>query len=174
MKDKMETKQQKIIKEILDEKIKDFSIQAMVVLGSVSIGKERKNSDIDISIISDKAKEYFFDQKEKRCGVKIDLEIIPSKDFKRWIKDYPYLWYDYHKRHRIMFDKKGIVKEAIKYLKDYFDCHSDVVDFWKEKLKAMEEAKRKGRKPENCYRVFDETEIRFSKEHKVTRDFYRD
>ena len=170
----MKTKQQKIIEEISKEMIKDFSILAMVVLGSVSVNEERKNSDIDISIISDKAKEYFLDQTEKHYGVKIDLEIIPAKDFEKWIKDYPYLWYDYFKRHRIMFDKKGIVKEAIKYLKDYFKCHSDVVDSWEGKLKSMKEAKRKGRKPKDCYRVFDEIEIRFSERHKVTRNFYRD
>ena len=175
MKDKVETKQQEIIREISEEKIKDSSIVAMVVFGSASVGAERENSDVDIQIISEKAQKYIFDQEERRYGIKIDLEIIPAKDYERWIKDYPYLWYDYHRRYKIIFDERGMVKKAMKYLKDYFKRHPNVVNFWEEKLSVVNEAKRKGIKQKNsCYRDYDEMEIKFSKAHKVTRDFYRD
>ncbi len=170
----METKQQKIVKEISKEKIKDPSIVAMVVFGSVSVGEENENSDVDIQIISKKAEKYILNKKEKHYGIKIDLEIIPEKNYKKWIKDYPYLWYDYHKRYKIIFDKSGMVKKAMKYLKDYFKSHPEVINLWEEQLHIMKELKRKGiRQKDSCYRDFDEMEIKFSKEHKVTRDFYR-
>ena len=163
----------KIIREVSKKLKSDKAILGIVVFGSCSIGKERKNSDVDIEIISKKVKEYNLYQKREMYGINLDLEYINPKVFMRITKDYPYLWYDYYKRNKIILDKLGIVKKVMNILKNYYKKHPEVCKFWEEKLKKMKHAKNIGEIPENAYDVFDEAEKLFSDKHEVTRNFFR-
>jgi len=165
---------QKIVNEIVEKYKKQKSVVAITIFGSLARGEGRIGSDVDIEVISLKIKNYYLHQKKKKYGINIDLELINPKDFKKITKDYPYLWYDYYKRHKIIYDPKKIIKKVINYLEGYFKKNPEIIEFWESKLSSMKKAKKKGIKPENCYRIFDEAEIKFSKEHKVTRDFFRE
>ncbi len=163
---------QEIIKEISEEMKKDKSVIGMVVFGSCSTGKERKNSDIDLEIISKTTKKEIVSKKEKRRGIKIDIEIIPKKTYLDITNKYPYLWYDYLKRHKIIFDKENLVEKVLKNLEKYYEKHPETIKFWRKKLSEMKEAKRKGRTPENTSKIYDDAERLFSKEQKITRNFF--
>ncbi|MAH49370.1 hypothetical protein CMI37_26335 [Candidatus Pacearchaeota archaeon] len=166
-----QTVQQKIIRQIAEKQKQDPSVVGMVVFGSCSVGQEKLDSDIDIEIISTKIKKYKLNHRKIK-GVRVDLEIIPEKEFKRWIKEYPFLWYDYYKRHRVLLDKKSIITKAIAQLEAYFIKNPLAVEFWNKKLQLMKKQKSEGKQPENCYHIFDEAEIKFSKQNKVTRNFF--
>ena len=168
-----ESIQQKIVEEISQEAIKKKSVIGIVVFGSSSVGEERENSDVDIEIISTKYKKYILDQRKKRYGKNIDIEIIPEFIYLDIVTKYPYLWYDYYKRHKIIYDPKKIVKKIIVKLDKYYSKHPEIVKFWKIKLKEMNRMKRLGKPHESAYDVYDEAEIKFSKEHKITRNFFR-
>ncbi len=168
------TVQQDAVQAITEEFLLASTTTAIVVFGSAAVGEEKPTSDVDIEIITSKTVPYTLDQKREVHGVKVDLEIISLADFQRWIREYPYLWYDYLLRHRIIYDPSGVIKNAIESLRDYFSNHPETVAFWEEKLSKMKEAKRNGIHPENCFRVCDEAETKFSKHKKVTRDFFRD
>ena len=66
------------------------------------------------------------------------------------------------------------MKDLKEKLKGYFDKHPEVVEFWEKKLKIMKENKAKGKDPKDAIKSYDEAEILFSDEHKVTRDFFRE
>jgi len=163
--------QQKIVDEIIEEQKKDPSVIAINIFGSVTLGLERPDSDVDIEIISAKAKKWQLIKKE-RYGIKIDFEIWPKDKLLERIEKYPFLSYVFLEE-KIVYDPEGFMKKIINKLKRYFDKHPEVVEFWEQKYKTMREAKNKGKQPENPLKVYDEAEIKFSAEHKVTRNFFR-
>ena len=59
---------QKIVNEIVEEYKKDKSILAITLFGSLVRGEEREDSDVDIEIISEDAKEWKL-LKDKKYGV---------------------------------------------------------------------------------------------------------
>jgi len=65
------------------------------------------------------------------------------------------------------------MKKIKRKIKEYIKEHPEVVKFWKKKLKAMKQNKAKGKDPKDARKSFDEAEILFSDEHKVTRDWFR-
>lgn len=164
---------QKIIEEITREQQTE-GVVGIVVFGSAATHEEKEDSDLDIEIISSNAAEYKLDQEQERYGIAIDFETVPLDKFLLWIRQYPYLWYDYFRRHRITYDPQHLVHNTIAELDQYFREHPEIVTFWEEKLNAMKQAKKLNQEPENCYRVYDEAEIKFSESGKVTRDFFRD
>jgi hypothetical protein len=54
------------------------------------------------------------------------------------------------------------------------DKHPKVVKFWENKLRIMKRNKAKGQDPKEALKSFNEAEILFSDEHKVTRDWFRE
>ena len=161
----------KIVTEIIEEQKKDRSVIAVTLFGSLARGKERANSDVDIEIISTSAKKWQL-LKQNKYGIKIDFVICPKKHLLRQMEKYPYLCYDYL-HEKIIYDPQGFMKKVKKKLKGYFDGHPEAVEFWKNKLKIMKRNKQEGHDLKNAIKSYDEAEIRFSKEKKVTRNFFR-
>ncbi len=58
-------------------------------------------------------------------------------------------------------------------LKEYFRKHPEVVKFWEQKYKLMKKNKKKGIDPKEALKTYNEAEIKFSKKHKITRDWFR-
>ena len=161
----------KIVNEIVERYKKDKSVIAIALFGSLARKEERPDSDVDVEIISENAKEWEL-LKRKKYGIKIDLEICPKKHLIHQMEKYPYLCYSYLSE-KVIYDPEGFMEEVKKKLKRYFDKHPDVVKFWEKKYEIMKENKAKGQDPKNATKSYDEAEILFSNEHKVTRDFFR-
>ena len=163
---------QKIVNEIVEEYKKNKSTLAITLFGSLARGEERKDSDVDIEIISEDAKKWKLKQDDEKYGIKIDLVICPKKHLLYQVEKYPYLCYDYLSE-KIIYDPKGFMKDLKEKLKKYFDRHPKIVEFWEKKLNIMKENKAKGQDPKDAIKSYDEAERLFSEEHKVTRDFFR-
>ena len=162
----------KIINEIVEEQKKNSKVIAINLFGSVAEGKERSDSDVDIEIIINEGKEWNW-IKQNKYGVHIDFVKCSKNHLLHQIEKYPYLCYDYLSE-KIIYDPKGFMKDLKEKLKGYFDKHPEVVEFWEKKLKIMKENKAKGQDPKDAIKSYDEAEILFSDEHKITRDFFRE
>jgi len=167
----MESIQRKIAGEIVERQKKKPEVVAITLFGSLARGKERKDSDVDIEIISKKAKRWRL-LKKKKYGIEIDLVLCPKNHLLHQIKKYPYLCYDYLNQ-KIIYDPENFMKGIKRKLKRYFGKHPKIVKFWREKLKVMNENKKKNQDPKEAIKSYDEAEIKFSKEHKITRNFFR-
>jgi predicted nucleotidyltransferase len=163
---------QKIVNEIVKEYKKDKSTLAVTLFGSLARGEERPDSDVDIEIISENAIKWEL-LKKKKYNIDIDLVITPRQHLIHQMEKYPYLCYDYLSE-KIVYDPNGLMEEVKIKLKEYFDKHPEIVEFWEEKLKIMKKNKAKGQDPKDAMKSYDEAEILFSKEHKVTRDFFKE
>lgn len=163
----MASVQQKIVREILDEYKNKEHVIGVCVFGSVAVGKERENSDVDIKIIFDDDREWEL-FKENRYGIAVDFEIVTKNIWEMMMKEYPYLFYI--ENNKILFDKNGFVKNMLDRSKEYFDDNPEIYDFWKNEYDIMRELKMRGEKPKNFIAVCDEAEIKFSKHHSVKRD----
>jgi hypothetical protein len=64
------------------------------------------------------------------------------------------------------------MKDVKKELKLYFNKNTKIAKFWEDELEIMRKNKAKGKDLKNAKQVYDEAEILFSDEHKVTRDFF--
>jgi len=158
-----------IHRKILDELIAEYkdkeNLIGIWIFGSVVEGKERPDSDVDITIVYDKGEWELF--KEERYGIKIDFEVISKKDVNMLVNEYPYL--SSLEKVKIVFDKTGFVKKAVNKLKKYREEHPEVAEFWEKEYKDMIKAKNEGKKVRNFIDVCDEAEIRFSGHHSVKR-----
>lgn len=159
-----------IHQEIIDELITEYKDKEHVIgiwiFGSVAEGKERPDSDVDISIVCDEGDWELF--KEERYGIKIDFEVISKKDVNMLVNEYPYL--SSLEKVKIVFDKTGFVKKAVDKLKKYRKEHPEVSEFWEKEYQAMRKAKNEGKKVKNFIEVCDEAEIKFSGHHSVKRN----
>ena len=164
---------QKIVKEIVEEYKDKKGTVAITLFGSLARGEERPSSDVDIEIISEDIKDWKLKQDEEKYGINIDLVLCPKRHLIHQVKNYPYLCYDYL-HEKIIYDPKGFMKDIKNKLKEYFDTHPEVVKFWEGKLKIMRENKAKGQDPKDAMKSYDEAEIKFSNEQKVTRNFFRE
>jgi predicted nucleotidyltransferase len=160
------SKHQEIVQEIFEDYKDRDDVIGIINFGSVAIGKERPDSDVDIHIIfkEDVKWELF---REERQGVRIDFEVVGKRDFEKYTAKYPYLYY--FGNDKILLDKTGIVGEVFGRLKDYFRKHKDVLEFWRNEYKIMQELKAKGEKGKHFAEVCDEAEKRFSDYHSVKR-----
>ena len=161
----------KIVDEIAEEYKKDKSVIAIALFGSLARKEERSDSDVDIEIISENAKEWEL-LKKKKYGIEIDLVVCPKKYLFHQVEKYPYLCYSYLGE-KVIYDPEGFMKEVKRKLKGYFDKHPDVVKFWEKKYEIMKENKAKGQDPKDAIKSYNEAETLFSDEHKITRDFFR-
>ena len=163
---------QKIVNEIVEKYQKGKSTVAIALFGSLARGKERPDSDVDIEIILDDAEKWEL-LKKKKYGLNIDLVLCPKKHLLHQMEKYPYLCYDYLSE-KIIYDPKGFMEEVKKKLNVYFNNHPEIAKFWEDNLKIMKENKAKGQDLKDAIKSYDEAEILFSDEHKVTRDFFRE
>jgi len=159
--------QQKIVDEIVAEYKYDEHVIGIRVFGSVAVGKERENSDVDITIIFDDDREWEL-FKENRYGIRIDFEVVTKKIWEMMLKEYPYLFYI--ENSKIPLDKTGFVKDILDKSKKYFDDNPEVYDFWRKEHDLMKELKASGQKPKNFITICDEAEIKFSDHHSVKRN----
>ncbi|MAG47130.1 hypothetical protein CL617_00870 [archaeon] len=162
---------QKIVNELVEKYKKDKSTIAINLFGSLARGEERPNSDVDIEIISENVRKWRL-LKKKKYGIEIDLVICPKEHLIYQFEKYPYLCYDYLNE-KIIYDPKDFMKNLKRNIKKYFDKNSKIVKFWKNKLKIMKKNKAMGQDPKDAIKSYDEAEIKFSREHKVTRDYFR-
>ena len=164
----------KIIQEVIEEKKKDPKVVSILLYGSIARGTAHKDSDVDIEIIYDGGK--YKDSHEYRYGIKVDFEFWPKKKLLNRIKKYPFLSYPYLEE-KILFDQQGIAKEIKQTLTKYFKENPEAKKAWEKWLKEYLELKRKRiqrtdeEKIKSCKDFYDQLEIKFLKEHKVTRDF---
>ena len=160
------SKHKEIVEEIFAEYKDRDDVIGIVNFGSVAVGKERPDSDVDIYIVFDgDVKWELF--REERYGIKIDFEVVGKKDFEKYTAKYPYLYYFAHDK--ILLDKTGIVKEVFDRLKNYYRKHKDVLEFWQSEYEIMRELKNKGEKERHFSDVCDEAEVKFSDYHAVKR-----
>ena len=162
---------QRVLKEYIDLKKNDPCVIAISIFGSVARGEERPDSDIDIEIVSTKEKKWQL-SKKKYKGITIDLEICPKDKLFERIQKYPFLSYIFLKQ-KIVYDPEKFMKKLIQELQKYFEKHPEVVDFWERKYEVAKKAKNEGGLLSEPMDDYDEAEIRFSKQHKVTREFFR-
>ena len=162
---------QKIVKEIL-EKYKDKSdIIGVRLVGSVSRGDERPDSDIDIEVIKSKGNTWKYTEFVIR-DIDIDFVTSTKNHLVYQVENYPYLCYiDLDKK--ILYDPTGILKDLQKKVRVYMDANPKVKKFWDNEFKKMRIAKSKGIKQKSLIKMFDEAEILFSKNHKITRNYFR-
>lgn len=166
------SKQLKVASAIVVEQSKKASVIAISLFGSVAEGMETSLSDLDMEIIDEEAENFSYETKVID-GVYVDLVILPKTSILKRMKDYPYLNYGYTKR-KIMYDPSGFMQEIKEEAIQYFSKHPEIVKFWEEKLEYVKQMKAEGKKPESAFKTYDEAEILFSKEHKITRDFFRE
>lgn len=150
---------QQIIKEIVTEKRKDSSVVAILIFGSVAKGLEKPTSDVDIEIISSKAKKNYM-LKKKRYGITVDIEIWPKKRLVETTKKRPYLKWAYLQE-KIVYDQTEFMKKYVSRLRKYFKKHPGLVKFWKEKDRKLRKAKQRGTKAEDYKKVYAEASRKF-------------
>ena len=158
--------QQKIVDEIVEEYKNNEHVIGIRVFGSVAIGKERENSDVDITIIFDDDREWKL-FKENRHGIAVDFEVVTKNIWEMMLKEYPYLFYI--ENSKIPLDKTGFVEEILNKSKKYFENNPEVYNFWKDNYDLMRELKSRGEKPKNFIAICDEAEIKFSDHHSIQR-----
>ncbi|MAG45667.1 MAG: hypothetical protein CMH63_02770 [Nanoarchaeota archaeon] len=161
---------QKIIDEIVKKYKKDRKTIAINLFDSLMEGKERPDSDVDIEIVSNRFRKWVL-TKSKKYGIIVEIVKCPKKHLFYQIEKYPYLCYEYL-RDKILYDPKGFMKDVKKELKLYFNKNTKIAKFWEDELEIMRKNKAKGKDLKNAKQVYDEAEILFSDEHKVTRDFF--
>lgn len=155
----MVSKHRKIVEEIFEEYKDRDDVIGIVNFGSVAVGKERPDSDVDIYIVFDGDVKWELFRKE-RYGIRIDFEIVGRNDFEEYTSRYPYLYYFTHDK--ILLDKTGVVGEVFDRLKDYYEKHEDVLEFWQNEYKMMRKLKASGKKERHFADVCDEAERKFS------------
>jgi predicted nucleotidyltransferase len=163
------TNQKRIVNEILDEDKQKDNVVAICVFGSVAFDKERPDSDVDIQVVYDNNHEWEL-FKEKRYGIKIDYEIVTTKIIEMLIEKYPYLSYNLLYTNKILYDPQGFMKKVQEKLKQYYDSHPEVKEFWDNENKLMRELKNQALKPKNFIEICDEAEIKFSGYNEIRRN----
>lgn len=158
------------MEKIVEKESKKPDVIGINVFGSVARGEEKPESDLDVEIISTSAKEWNYSTKIID-GVYVDYIICPKDFLLMRIEKYPYLSYGQF-TNKTLYDPTGFLKEVKNKLKLYFDIHPEVVKFWKDKNEYVKNIKANGGKPESTTKSYDEAEILFSDEHKVTRNFF--
>lgn len=160
---------EKIIEEIVSE-YKSESL-AINVMGSVARGNEHENSDLDIEIVTPQKERSFSFEQKKRYSIKIDFVISSRGQIEYQINNYPFFLLQYDKR--IVYDPEGFMKNIKKRDLEYKSANPEVSNFWEVKTENMLKAKRNNLKKEKLHDIYDEAEIRFSKDHKITRDWFQ-
>jgi len=164
-----QTKQQKIVKELFEEYKDKKEVIGIVNFGSVAVGKERPNSDVDIQIIfKNNVKWALFNK--KRYGIRIDFEVVGKKDFLKYSKKYPYLYYSHNDK--ILLDKEGVIKRVFNRLRKYFKENKEVKTFWETEYKKMRIRKNKGLRPKHFADICDEAELKFSEDKAAKRKIW--
>ncbi len=164
----------KIIKEIINEKKKDPKVVSILLYGSLARGKGHKKSDVDIEIVH--SGKRYKDITEKRYGIKVDLEYWPENKLLSKVERHPFLSYPYLEE-KILYDPKGVAEKIKTKLRIYFKKHPEVKKEWQKWLKQYLQLKKRRIKTTNkqriksCKKFYDELEIKFSKKHKITRNF---
>ncbi|MHA2264481.1 MAG: nucleotidyltransferase domain-containing protein [Candidatus Thorarchaeota archaeon] len=167
----MKTLQEEIAEEVVEELKKDPSIVGIEIAGSLARGDIGPDSDIDLGVISESAKQHRFIE-EFRGETKVDKGIIPLNVLLESVETHPFLFYT-SLLSKIVHDPKGIVRQVHDKLAIYFENHPEIVAFWDEKLLRKKAAKMKGEEQEGYRSVLDEAEMRFSKEKPITRKFFQ-
>ncbi len=161
----------RIVREIIEEEKIKPGIIAINVFGSLAKGNEKLNSDIDIQIVSKCATIWSLENKD-RYGIKIDFEIYPMRKLKERVEKYPFLCYIYLDS-KTVYDPADFMREILEDINKYFKDNPKVLKFWVEKQKIKEDLKKKGLGEGFTVKCYDEAEILFSGEHRVTRDFFK-
>nr|KXH70602.1 MAG: hypothetical protein AM325_15710 [Candidatus Thorarchaeota archaeon SMTZ1-45] len=167
----METLQEKIAEEVVEELKKDPSIVGIEIAGSLVTGDIRPDSDVDLGVISESIETHQFIE-EYRRGIKIDMSVEPLNMVLQSIETYPFLWYTTILS-RIAYDPQGFLRQIHDRLEDYFENHPEIVEFWEDKLDQMKAAKMRGEEQEGYRSVLDEAEMKFSEEKRITRKFFQ-
>ena|SRR3989344_8317493 len=162
--------QSKIVAEIFEEEKEKSGVIAVNVLGSVAQGKENKDSDVDIQIVSESARNWSLENK-KRYGVKIDFEIYPKNKLVERVKKYPFLCYIYLNA-KTIYDPTKFMEETLSEIREYFKVNTNILKFWKDKIRIKKELKTKDLGDGFSIKCYDEAELLFSEEHRITRDFF--
>ena len=162
----------KIVNEIIEEQKKNSNVIAINLFGSVAKGKERPDSDVDIEIIVNEGKEWKW-FKQNKYGIHIDFIRCSKNHLLYQIEKYPYLCYGYLDE-MVIYDPEGFMMEVKKKIESYMNKHPKVVRFWENKLTIMKRNKAKGQDQKEAIKSFNEAEILFSTENKLTRDWFRD
>ncbi|MDX9970397.1 MAG: nucleotidyltransferase domain-containing protein [Candidatus Gracilibacteria bacterium] len=165
------SKQLKTAYDIAEQESKKEGVIAISVFGSVAEGSEKEDSDLDIEIISENAKEWNY-KTLIIDGVYVDLVTTPKDFLLRRIKEYPYLNYTYLHR-KTIYDPTKFLRNIENEVKEYFEKNPEATKFWKEKKEYVKRMKSQGKKPESAMKSYDEAEINFSENHQISRDFFK-
>ncbi len=162
---------QKIVKEILEEYKNKPNIIGVRLVGSVSRGEERPNSDVDIEVVKSKGNTWKYTE-FVRHGIDIDFVTATKNHLIYQFENYPYLCYiDLDKK--ILYDPTNILKDLQNKVRVYMNANPKVKKFWDTEFKKMRLAKSKGIKQKSLIKMFDEAEVLFSKNHKINRNYFR-
>ena len=163
----------RIIVELVERFRDDNSVIAIALFGSWAKGSGHRDSDIDIEIVSKSANKWQLSNEEKN-GVRIDIVVAPHDQFLRQIENYPFLCYDYLSV-KFLHDPYGIMAKARADLEAYFSSHPEIVEYWENDLEAMRDKKKRGvHRMKDIVWAYDQAELRFSKDHTISRDFLRE
>ncbi len=163
----------RIIDELVERFRDDNSVVTIALFGSWAKGSGRRDSDIDIEVVSKSANKWRLSREEK-YGVQIDVVVVPHDQFLRQIENYPFLCYDYLSE-KILHDPHGIMEKARTDLEAYFSNHPEIVEYWENDLEAMRDKKKRGvHRMKDIIWAYDQAELRFSVDHAISRDFLRE
>ncbi len=163
----------RIINELVERFRDDNSVVAISLFGSWAKSSGRRKSDIDIEILSKSANKWQLSQEEK-YGVRIDIVVVPHDHFLRQTETHPFLCYNYLSE-KILHDPYGIMAKARADLEAYFSSHPEIVEYWENDLEAMRDKKKRGvHRMKDIIWAYDQAELRFSKDHTISRDFLRE
>ncbi|MGD9397644.1 MAG: nucleotidyltransferase domain-containing protein [Candidatus Thorarchaeota archaeon] len=166
----MKTLQEKVAEDVVEELKKDPSVVGIEISGSLVSGDIRPDSDIDLGVISESIETHQFVE-EYRRGIKIDMSFEPLSMVLQSIETHPFLWYTTILS-RIVYDPKGYLRQIHDRLEEYFENHPEIVEFWEDKRRQLKAAKMRGEEQEGFRSVLDEAEMKFSKEKRITRNFF--
>lgn len=162
----------RIVGESVERYRGDNSVIAIALFGSLARGSGHRDSDIDIKIVSKSANKWQL-SKEEKDAVRIDIVVAPHDQFLRQIENYPFLCYDYLSV-KFLHDPYGIMAKARTGLEAYISSHPEIVAYWESDLEAMRDKKKRGvHRMKDIVWAYDQAELRFSKDHMISRDFLR-
>lgn len=162
---------ERIVREIVQEyKTKPKTI-AINLMGSLSRGEGRPNSDVDIEIVTNEEERRFGWEIKEKYGIKIDFILSSKGQVLYQIENYPF--FCLHRDKKSLYDPTGFMAKIKEREQKYMGNHPEVGQFWEKSNKIMKDRKAKGEKKESLRDIFDEVERLFSKTGKVTRDWFR-
>lgn len=155
------SKQRDILPQVVASILERSPEAAIFLMGSVSFGYERPESDLDLGVVVPDVTSVEFpdgkvtwqSERDKVVdaaveGVRLDMVFITPAFLERELVRKPWRGY-YFAQLEVLHDPQGIMQSYQSRIAPWFDGHSDIVEIWKEwmaqrKVRAVSGGKQQG------------------------------